>query len=322
MSKFHVNPIAESAAEIFWETTYEASVFIKPSVLNILSYTTDWWGCYQDSTLVAVWPICRNEFGKVYTPEFTYYVGILFSNKCELQPNHRKLAYINNIYESFIQKFKLVYRSISFCTGTTSTDIRYFLWQNHKEVIGEKYILTPRYTAIISKIIESSKVDLESNFRPARRRHIKHALSQEFSITVTKKSNQINEVTKMYQSTLDRQNTSATKCTLYQIEKILQEIPEENSVCIKAYPKNSNNLAFFALIFYAKNTANLVLNLTNLDYRDTNISSLGILKCILTAKNLGCDTFDFNGANSPNRADDKHSYGAEQKLFFQIDGAF
>lgn len=320
MSKFHVSPIEESAAEIFWEMASEASVFVKPSVLKILSYSTDWWGCYQGSTLVAVWPICRNEFGKVYTPEFTYYVGILFSNKFELQPNHRKLAYINYIYESFIQQFKNVYDNLSF--STSLTDIRYFLWQNHKEISGEKYTLTPRYTALISKINESNKLDLESNFRPARRRHIKNALSQGFSIAITKKSNQIGEVLKMYQSTLDRQHASATQSTRYQIEKMLQEIPEENSVCINGYPNNSDKLAFFALIFHAKNTANLVLNLTDSDYRDTNISSLGILECILAAKNIGCDIFDFNGANSPNRADDKHSYGAEQKLFFQIDGAF
>lgn len=29
--------------------------------------------------------------------------------------------------------------------------------------------------------------------------------------------------------------------------------------------------------------------------------------------------FDFNGANSPLRGDDKHSYGASEKLYFQLD---
>ena len=30
------------------------------------------------------------------------------------------------------------------------------------------------------------------------------------------------------------------------------------------------------------------------------------------------NSFDFNGANSPLRGDDKHSYGAEEKLYFQL----
>ena len=30
------------------------------------------------------------------------------------------------------------------------------------------------------------------------------------------------------------------------------------------------------------------------------------------------DIFDFNGANSPNRGDDKHSYGAKENLFFDL----
>ena len=39
---------------------------------------------------------------------------------------------------------------------------------------------------------------------------------------------------------------------------------------------------------------------------------------IMMAKSCGLDVFDFNGANSPSRGDDKHSYGAKAALFFEI----
>jgi hypothetical protein len=39
---------------------------------------------------------------------------------------------------------------------------------------------------------------------------------------------------------------------------------------------------------------------------------------ILAGKARGMDTIDFNGANSPRRADDKHSYGAGAELFFEL----
>lgn len=322
MSKFEVTSIKTQIAENFWDMTDDASIFMKPSVLNKMSCEIDWWGCYQNSTLVAVWPICRNELNKVYAPDFTYYVGILFSNTYQNQPNHRKLAYTNSIYESFIQKFKNEYKYITFSNSTNLTDARFFLWKNHDNNSDEKYIITPRYTAQITKITESTIEDIAANFRPARRRHVKNALRQEFFIKKSKKTDQLDAIQELYKSTLDRQNKPTQQSTLDQIARIIQEIPEENSLCIEVYSPIANKLAFFSLLLYEKKIANLVINLTNIDYRDTNVSSLGILECIRTAKELGCDTFDFNGANSPNRADDKHSYGAEEKLFFQIDGTF
>ena len=38
----------------------------------------------------------------------------------------------------------------------------------------------------------------------------------------------------------------------------------------------------------------------------------------ISAKKRKMNYLDFNGANSPNRGDDKHSYGAGQELFFEI----
>ena len=43
-----------------------------------------------------------------------------------------------------------------------------------------------------------------------------------------------------------------------------------------------------------------------------------IHKTIMMSKNLGVKSFDFNGANSPQRADDKHSFGSSPDLFFDI----
>ena len=41
-------------------------------------------------------------------------------------------------------------------------------------------------------------------------------------------------------------------------------------------------------------------------------------KVIKYLKKYNFDTLDFNGANSPNRSDDKHSYGTDYKLYFQL----
>ena len=48
------------------------------------------------------------------------------------------------------------------------------------------------------------------------------------------------------------------------------------------------------------------------------MAALNILSSIMSAKNNGKKVFDFNGANSPDRGDDKHSYGAKYKLYFEV----
>ena len=52
--------------------------------------------------------------------------------------------------------------------------------------------------------------------------------------------------------------------------------------------------------------------------RFKSASILLTTNAIQFSKKVGCKCFDFNGANSPKRSDDKHSYGAEEKLYFNI----
>ena len=82
--------------------------------------------------------------------------------------------------------------------------------------------------------------------------------------------------------------------------------------------KENNTLQSFSLILYDKNSAHLVISLTDDKYKKKGLAALNIFSCILLAKNQNKKVFDFNGANSPDRGDDKHSYGAKFKLFFEI----
>jgi hypothetical protein len=44
-----------------------------------------------------------------------------------------------------------------------------------------------------------------------------------------------------------------------------------------------------------------------------------VFKAIETARDRGLKHFDFNGANSPARGDNKHSFDAEPVLYFDIE---
>lgn len=68
----------------------------------------------------------------------------------------------------------------------------------------------------------------------------------------------------------------------------------------------------------AKGISNMVLNLTHPEHKKSGVGTWAVLHSVLNAKNLGDDVYDFNGANSPRRGDDKHSYGAEDVLYFRL----
>jgi lipid II:glycine glycyltransferase (peptidoglycan interpeptide bridge formation enzyme) len=317
MAELVIKKIGRSTAEEFWHKAPHASVFIKPAVLENLAVSIDWWGCFSNENLIATWPICINQLNRVYTPEFSYYVGPLLSTEQVNQPEHRKSSALIKIFSSFARFFEMNYKEFEFCLDSSFIDIRFFLWENHNLTSNVKYQIIPRYTAQINNLQVLNEHDIQSKFRSVRRQNIKYANQHGFIHEINHSTKCINEATSMYRSTLNRQGVNTNEHTIEQIEKLITNTPNEYTSFVEIY-SNKKKLAFFSLLLHSQKTANLVLNMTDNEYRNTGLPSLGIYNTIIAAKKLGCDQFDFNGANSPNRADDKHSYGAEPVLYFHI----
>ena len=76
-------------------------------------------------------------------------------------------------------------------------------------------------------------------------------------------------------------------------------------------------MVYFNVILFDKDSIHLALNSCDKNWKKTGIMAWGIDN--LLKEYIGkFKFFDFNGANSPFRGDDKHSYGAEEKLYFQL----
>ena len=61
---------------------------------------------------------------------------------------------------------------------------------------------------------------------------------------------------------------------------------------------------------------NLILNLSDINYQKTGVFP-GSLETLNNQKNKKI-FFDFNGSNSLIGSDDKHSYGSNYRLYFEI----
>ena len=72
-------------------------------------------------------------------------------------------------------------------------------------------------------------------------------------------------------------------------------------------------------MIYQDKVSNAIAQGINQKFFNSNIVSYLIYNSILQSKQDGKEIFDFNGANSPKRADDKHAYGADEFPFFCLE---
>ena len=322
MAEFTVRPIEDDSVTAFLDDVKDASAFTFPKVLGSLTSKLSYWGCWKGSELVAIWPLCELADGTVFTPDFTYYVGPVFSRHFHQSPAHRKSNHLYLIFSSYMDAFATRYKKISFSLSLSIQDVRYFLWSNHSHSSPFKFEITPRYTAIIHDLPSKTEDLILQSFRETRRNNYRKALTDhQFILDDTPvTAEESRAVIDLYQHTITKQGHAVEPKTLAQIVNFIETIPDSFKYCIKVKSQLTGKLAFFALNLVDHYSSHLVLNLVDEEFRNSKVATLGIMHSILASKKRNCQVFDFNGANSPTRADDKHSYGAEPQLYFSING--
>ena len=60
------------------------------------------------------------------------------------------------------------------------------------------------------------------------------------------------------------------------------------------------------------------MNLSDINYKKTGVTALALYEAIKQSKKTKNINFDFNGSNSLIGSDDKHSYGSNYRLYFEI----
>ena len=312
MSKYFVEKIDSSEVKKFWLESSSATAFTNPEIFSYFNYDFQWWGGKKGHELICVWPICLNN-KKIFLPDFFYYFGSIWYKNFSEIPNHSWLSLSKNIYEGFIEKFSKNYKVILAQLPPGLNDVRIFDWWNFNIKGKKKFLIKPKYTALIKNLSNTSMHEIKMNFRYWRRNELKK-IKKDINSLVKTNNYSLDEILSLYQKTtgINPQKHSSS------INSFL-ELVKNNFGKIVAYrDKNNNQLISFMLILFGKKDANLVLNLVEDNWKNKGLSVYMILKCIALSKRMKYEVFDFNGANSPNRGDDKHSYGASHELFFEI----
>ena len=313
--KLNLSIASKDRALALWKTSPHASAFTHPHVLGLLAVDVHWWLCSNPEEPVCLWPVCVDHDGTVQLPGATYYVGPLWMPAESRIPVHRKLSTHSAVYEIFIKHFIERYGCVRASLPLGLDDIRVFDWWNYGEADKPRFSIAPRYTARIEGLQSKTMIDVMAGFRQVRRYEIKRI---EKSPLLSRCTDWIaSELWQLYQEIFHAKGDEPGRNARQSMQRMLDAVHAGFGELL-AYRSEQGGLTYAGLMLYGKDTANLVYSMVSRDYRNSGLAAWAIRNQIMTAKSRGLDVFDFNGANSPSRGDDKHSYGAKAALFFEI----
>ena len=314
MEKYNIKSINFIDAQKIWETSPNACIYNNPSFLknyeNIKLFSVS-----KGNEIMCCWPI-YNLDKKMLIPNFFYYFGPFWSKKILEQPIHSWLSISNNVYSKFIEFFSKTFDEINFQLHHTLLDVRIFDWWNYHNKKEKRFNITPKYSAKIDFEKNQNQKKIISNYRYVRRYEIKNFSVHENKIKSCECS--IEDMIELYFETNAEKYSKNKKKELINDLVVLINLANKGFGSIQSYKDaDLNKLIYFNLVLFDKTTAHLVLNSSENYWKKKGIMAWGINNLLNNNENK-FKNFDFNGANSPLRGDDKHSYGSKEKLYFQF----
>lgn len=315
-----VKKISPSEAQIFHSTSRQGTFFNQPEVLEKVFHFVDWWAYFQGSEIACAWPIALDK-NKVPVRNyyFTYYVGPMWAFELPDYPAHKSSSLSNNVYNSFLDIFAQNYSEMTYAFATGLNDIRPFIWRNQNNS-KERHDIEIKYTAKINL----TNMDLIlKDFRQVRRWELKNSILtglefvyEDFSIT---------DILKFYSQNIPFNNSQHESTKSSQILNNYLHLDASVGLrSIRVHENSSGETVAFVLLGIHSGVVNIIINNVSKEYKQ-NKSYLGtylnhlMIKKFLEEGNL---YIDFNGANSPVLADNKHSFGASAYSYFKINSNF
>lgn len=305
----------ESDAQQFLHSNSRGSAFLDPRVHSKLGLDVEWWFAAKGSEKYLLLPVWLDENSRAAIPPFSYYFGPCWGDVFLQRPISSQFSDSQKIYKLLLGHLFAKYKNFTFELSPEDLDVRSFVWWNDVAA-NPKVHITPRYSARITDLNTNTPLDIRSRFRTLRRREVARAEeSNEFLFIDFTDWRLVEEG---YIQVISRSGGEVTQEVLQTLRSMRLLDRPEQALSIGAIERNTGKLASFIFIMRGKGVANLVVSFTNPEFRSTGVGPLTTLEAIMRSRDLGDSVFDFNGANSPNRGDDKHSYGASPILYFKV----
>lgn len=286
-----------------------ATAFNQPATLARLAERVDWWGVRQGSDWLLLWPLCTDAEGRWIEPVFTYYVGPVYTGRLLAQSPAAQLRWLVEAWAAALRTMTEVH---AVCGGSLPLglqDVRPLLWA--AERTGLRLSLSPRYTALL----EPLRPEVQADYSRSRRR----AVRQGAALALTPGPLQAEPLVALYRQLFQRQGQPLRSDRLRQLPRLLDLADGSAGWAVGYYRPESEAPVAAAVFLTHRQTLNAVICVVEESWRLQGAISWILQQAIETAIARGVRVFDFNGANTLDRAVDKALYGAQTRLYFRFD---
>jgi hypothetical protein len=304
-----------------WQESSCQSVYTNPRALDCLNLKKkliSYYAAKVNDKFICYWPIYCDKKNKISIPYNFYYFGPVWSDNIKKYPIHSLINIKLSIYEGLLRKILSIHKTIHFNTHYLENDIRYFNWLVNSGLTScnllKSAIITPKYTAIVDNFL-----DYKKKWRNLRIRKLK--LIEKYSgVLMVDKHITKNEFINLYYKSMknklkDKKNDNDF---INSIDFFFNLVNKNFGYFITIKEKKSKKVLATSLILKDNKSSHLVYNIANLDWKEKGIMQMLINENFKKNVQDNIKIFDFNGANSYIGADDKHSYGSVEKLYFDI----
>ena len=307
-----------------WNKAEEVSLFCNPEYLSLMNHEVIYLGGYKNNELLSVWPILKDDLIPEGVPPFSYYFGPFTIYNYNSLPPYKSFKNNLGIYNCLIEEILKKKEFINFSLIPEFFDLRPFQWWNYNEPDKKHFQIDVRYTARYNLDKFDNGEQLLLSFRPddKRKKFKKLVLQNEFHVTIDKNFDK-SFLSKLYSETLLNSGVHiSSKDSNYLID--LMDLTNKSFLSVfRSYvlqlKSNSNNEVHgFQLLLIGKQISYGIAQAVTNYARFKSASILLTTNAIQFSKKVGCKCFDFNGANSLNRGDDKHSFGAYTVPYMEL----
>lgn len=294
--------------------SHEASAFTRPDYLAQLVDEVQWWGAERSGEVLAAWPIVRAVAdGEISPPPFCYYVGPMFVGSLRGDRYSRYWTAYTDIMTALIGALVQEYPRFRFSLPPSLTDIRPFEWWNFDHLEGPAFTMRPRYTARIDLSESPDGTALYESFAHGRRCYIRQWRHTPPTL-VTDVS--IQRLTELHDQALARDGAGIAAARHTALHRVIELAQSGAGATLGLIPPGADRVESAIVLLDGATESNNVFSASSAQWRDQGLTAWCIWEGLLRARERGTRWFDFNGANSPGRAADKHFYGARPAMYF------
>jgi hypothetical protein len=275
----------------------------------------EWWGAERPGRILAAWPLVRpHSDGEIKPPSFCYYIGPMFIRELRNNP------YSSHNWNAYTECLRLMMEAIidahprfAFSCPLGMTDLRALSWWNFDHSCEGGFQITPRYTARIDLTRLRDETSLLRSMSRSRRRVIaKWSKAQPLECDDVDND----RLLQLHDQTLRRTGGIITDDRHTALRRMADLARSGAGVIIGFKPSNEQSVEAAVILLDGPLEVNAVFTTVSEAHCKSGLPTWILWRAIRRAQTSGMQWFDMNGANSPKRECNTHSFGAGTELSF------